>query len=244
MKNRIATVALLAACPALCVADTCVRIQSHTDEYYYAGELTPATDEATELWFGADRIAYVAGARTYVMDTSESTLVFVNRTDSSYAQTGLPLDWSKLASDETAAFLSIYRRHGEVTETGETRTIGGWTCRAYDVVSWIDVEDGRYDEREERIWASLDPPIDWTLYRETRRDAFRLSNYDDDLIEKLAKIDGLRVLVEARVHIRGFSIGSRERIVEIGDRTPPPGLYSIPDGFREKETLTLEDLRG
>ena len=244
MKTSIAVCILLAVCPALCRADTCVTIRSHTDEYYFSGRVTPALDRTIEMWFGATKFAYVTENRTYVLDPAESTFVFINKSDSSYVETRLPFDWSTVVSDETLSFLSRYRRHGEVEETGETRTIDGWTCTAYGVDSWIDVEDGRYDEREARIWVSTDPPIDWSLYDRVRRDVLRLSNYDDDFAEKMMKIDGLRVVEEAKVHIRGFSINSSERVVKVEDRTPPAGLYSVPAGFDKKETLTLQDLRG
>jgi hypothetical protein len=225
-------------------ADTCVKIESHTDEYYYGGETNPAVDRTTEVWYGKDKVAYVTETQKFVIDTGAGTLTFVESRDSSFARTTLPFDWSKLAGKEALGFLTRYVRRGEVAETSETKTIGAWKCRRYDVTSWIDVEDGRYDEREEKVWVSSDVPIDWDLQRRTSRDALKLANYDDALIDALVKIEGLSVEVETKAYVRGFSVGSTERVVEAGDKTPPPGLYQVPPGFREKTELTLQDING
>jgi hypothetical protein len=227
-----------------CAADTCVKIVSHTDEYYYGGETNPAVDRTTEVWYGKDKVAYVTGTQRFVIDAAAGTFTFVETRDSSFATAALPFDWSKLVGKETLAFLTRYVRRGEIVETTETKTIGGWKCRRFDVATWIDVEDGRYDEREEKVWVSSDVPIDWDLQRRTARDALKLANYDDALIEALTKIDGLSVEVEARAYVRGFSVNSYERIVEAADSPPPPGMYEVPPGFREKKELTLQDING
>jgi hypothetical protein len=244
MKTEISLLALVLLYPAVCGADTRVTIQSHTDEYYFAGQVTPAIDGRTELWFGGTRFAWVTSARTYVLDVAESTLVYINQSDSTFAETKLPFDWQSVVSEETLAFLTRYRRHGTVEETGETRKIGEWNCKAYEIVSWIDVEDGRYDEREEKIWVSRDPPVDWSLYDETRRDILRFSNYEDGLIEQMMKIEGLRVDSEAKAYVRGFSVNSYDRVTAVEETTAPEGLYSVPEGFKKKAELTLQDLRG
>jgi hypothetical protein len=227
-----------------CAADTCVKIASHTDEYYFGGEMNPAVDRTTEVWYGEEKVAIVTGTQKVVIDAGAGTLTFVEMRDSSFARTTLPFDWSKLVAKETLGFLTRYARHGEVRETSETKTIGAWKCRRYDVTSWIDAEDGRYNEREEKVWVSADPPIDWELQRRTSADALRLANYDAVLVEALSRIEGLSVEVEATVYVRGLAVGSSERVVEAADRTPPPGVYEVPAGFREKTELTLQDLNG
>jgi hypothetical protein len=245
---RILSIALAAACVGAWVfsakADTCVKMKSHTDEYYYMGEVNPAVDRTTEVWFGKDRVAYVTGTQKFVIDIAAGTLTFVEMRDSSFAVATLPFDWSKLVGKDTLAFLNRYVRRGEVKETSETKTIGGWKCRRYDVTSWIDVDDGRYDEREEKVWVSTDVPVDWDLHRRVSRDALKLANYDDGLIDALVGIDGLSVEVETKIYVRGFSVDSSERIVEAAEKTPPPGLYEAPKGFRNKTELSLQDING
>jgi len=240
--SAAAVIAAIGAFPS--AADTCVKIQSHTDEYYYGGETNPALDRTTEVWYGKDKVAFVTGTQRFVIDVGAGTLTFVEMRDSSYAVAALPFDWSKLAGKETLGFLTRYVRRGEVRESPETKTIGGWKCRRYDVTSWIDVEDGRYDEREEKVWVSKDVPIDWDLQRRTSRDALKLANYDDALIDALVKIEGLSVEVETKAYVRGFSVSSFEKVVDAAEKAPPAGLYEAPAGFRRKTALTLQDING
>jgi hypothetical protein len=71
-----------------------------------------------------------------------------------------------------------------------------------------------------------------------------LSNYDDDLITELLKIDGFSVATESKTYIEGFSVTSRERVIDVSEKTAPPGVYAIPVGFSKKSELTLEDING
>jgi hypothetical protein len=244
MKAIPVIVLVLAVYAASAVSDTCVKIKTHTDEYYYGGEVNPAADRTIEFWFGEDKMAYVTERRKYLINVADGSLAIVNMDDSTYASTSLPLDWSALVSQETLSFLTTYARHGEVTETSETKTIGRWKCKRYDVYSWIDVEDGRYDEREQSVWASKDIALDWDLYHRVNPDALRLANYDDHFIGELLEIDGFNIEVEAKVYVRGFCVNSYERVIDVQDKPAPPGIYTVPGGFREKTELTIQDLRG
>ncbi len=237
-------VLVLVAPAAPVAADTCVRIENHTDEYYYMGRTHPAVDRIDEIWFGDNKVAYVAENQKIVLDPGDSLLVFMNLRDSSYAEAKLPFDWADLASKETCSILEAYRRRGEVEETTETKTIRGWNCRVYEIDSWLDLEDGRYSEREEKAWMSVDLPIDWDLFRRTHRDLLALSNYHDGFITALLKIEGFSVATETKTYIHGFSVNSYERVVDVADKTAPPDLFAIPNGFRKKSELTLDDLNG
>jgi hypothetical protein len=226
------------------LADTRVKIESHTDEYYYMGRTHPAVDQTSEIWFCGGKLVYITENEKIVFDAIDSSLVYMNLSDSTYAATELPLDWAGLVSGETLEFLNRYKRFGEVRQTPETKTINGWLCRAYDIESWLIVEDGRYSEREERVWMSKDLPLDWPLFDGTHRDLLVLLNYHDDFISKLLEIEGFSVAVETKTYMQGFSVSSYQRVVEVRETAPPPGLCGIPDGFTKKPELSLEDLNG
>jgi len=244
MKTCFSLFLVIAALVAPAAADTCVRIESHTDEYYYMGQTHPAEDRIDQIWFGGDKVAYITGNQKILFDTGDSSFVFVNLADSSYAETRLPFDWANLVSTDTYAFLEKYQRHGEVKETAATKTIGGWPCREYEITSWLIVEDGRYNEREETAWMSVELPIVWDLFRRIHGDFLKLSNYDDAFVTELLKIDGFSAATETMTYIHGFGVNSRQRVIDVSERPAPPGLYAAPDGFRKKNELALEDING
>ncbi len=249
MKSRAARPLALAALFLAFVApggpagaETRVKLESHTDEYYDMGQTHPAVERTSEIWFCGGKLVYITENEKIVFDGPDSSLCYVNLRDSTYAETRLPLDWARLVSGETLEFLNRYKRHGEVKNATETRIIGGRNCRAYDIETWLNVEDGRYSERAERVWMSKDLPIDWDLFQRTHRDLLVLLNYDDELIPKLLELEGLSVLVETKTYMQGFSVSSYQRVVDVSDAAPPDGLCGIPNGFRKKSKLTLEDL--
>lgn len=251
MTSRAARPLVVAALCVACAApggpagaETRVRLESHTDEYYDMGQTHPAVERTSEVWFCGDKLVYITETEKIVFDGPDSSLYYVNLRDSTYAETKLPFDWARLVSGETLEFLSRYKRHGEVKNTTDTRTIEGRNCRAYDIETWIEVDDGRYSERSERVWMSKDLPINWELFQRTHRDLLVLLNYDNEFIPKLLELEGFSVLVETKTYIQGFSVNSFQRIADISDAAPPEGLCGIPNGFKQKQTLTLEDLNG
>jgi hypothetical protein len=44
--------------------------------------------------------------------------------------------------------------------------------------------------------------------------------------------------------MKGFSVDSYEKVVEITEKDPPEDVYSVPTGFNKKDKLSLEDIRG
>jgi len=235
---------IVAAFAAPTAADTCVRIENHTDEYYDMGQTHAAVDRIDQIWFGGERVAYITGDTRFVFDLGDSLFLFVNLADSSYAETTLPFDWANLVSPETNAFLEKYKRVGEIRQSDSTRTIGEWACREYEIHSWLIHENSRYNEREERAWMSADLPIDWRLFGRVHRDFLELSNYDDALIADLLEIQGFSAATEATTYVEGFGLASRLKVIDVTERPAPPGLYGVPEGFRKKNTLTLEDING
>ena len=91
---------------------------------------------------------------------------------------------------------------------------------------------------------SVELPLDWNLFRRIHRDFLVLSNYDDELIAELLKMEGFSAATETMTYIQGFGVNSRQRVIDVSERPAPPGLYAAPDGFRKKSELTLEDING
>ncbi len=176
MKPSLSLFLLIAAFAAPAAADTCVRIENHTDEYYYMGEIHTAVNQIDQIWFGGGSVAYVTGQQKFVFTTSDSSFFFVNLADSSYVESTLPFDWD--------------------------------------------------------------------LFRRVHRDFLELSNYDEELIAELLKIEGFSAATETTTYIQGFSVNSHERVIGVSEKPAPPDLYAAPEGFRKKSELTLEDING
>ncbi|UCG50594.1 MAG: hypothetical protein JSW58_10325 [Candidatus Latescibacterota bacterium] len=244
MKTLVVMLAVSLAIASVAAADVCIKQETLTDEYYYGGRIRPAQETVAEMWFGEKKWVYITEHRKIVVDLTKNSLLFANLDDSTYAETTLPLDWANLADEQTVGFLQQYPRKGTVESTDETKKIDGRQCRLFKTTSWIPVDQGKYDERDESIWASTDLPIDWESYGEIQSNIFTLMNYGDEYAEELKKINGLPISLDAEVFIKGFSVKSTERIQEVIEKDPPADIYSAPKGFTKKEKLSMQDIRG
>lgn len=244
MKTLIVIFLMLAMPAAAAYADVCVKQQSHTDAYYYGGVTNPAEDEETELWIGTDKMAIMSENTSVVINTAAKQMLFINHRDSSYAEIALPMDWAQVVDAQLLGRLNMFKRQGTVEPTGETKKIGKWDCEAYKLVTWIPYMDIKYDEREMTTWAVTNAPIDMTAYTEMMVEVGKLRNFSDALIEETKKIDGLPVESAGVVYQKGFSVDTKDALIEMFEDDAPADVYSIPDGYKKKEQLTIQDLRG
>ncbi len=230
--------------PSFAVADICVKHKSHTDGYYYGGRVYPEEDREAEVWIGDKKISYIHQHRTVILDLNENLLTFVNRDDSTYAETALPLEWMNLVPEQLILTLRRYQTYGVVRQTGETRVINGRNCKGYEVNSWLLIEGGRYNERDAEIWVATDVPFDLETFEEMEVHVLKLQNNSDEFLKELGKIEGYEVASDTDIYIKGFSIRSTDEVVGMFEREAPAGIYSAPAGFVKKEKLSMRDLRG
>jgi hypothetical protein len=44
--------------------------------------------------------------------------------------------------------------------------------------------------------------------------------------------------------MKGFTVNSYEKVVEITEKEPPSDVYSAPPGFSKKDKLSMQDIQG
>jgi len=137
----------------------------------------------------------------------------------------------------------MYQTTGTVNESKETKKIGKWICKRYDVHSWIPYAGGRYDEKEIVLWITPDVPLDLNMYKQIITILRQLKNYDEVLVNELEKIEGLQIASETITYVKGFGYQSTERVTDMSERRPPVDVYSVPKGYSPKKALTWEDLQ-
>lgn len=244
MKTLLA-LSLMLTIPAAAVhADVCLKQKSHTEQYYYGGVTNPAEDEDTEMWIGPNKMAVISENTSIIVDNASKLMYFINHRDSTYAEIAMPMDWSQIVDQQLAGRLAMFKRQGEVKPTGETKKIGEWSCKEYEVVSYIPYMDTRFDERESKVWVTTDAPIDLAAYTEMTDELGKLRNYSDALIEEFKKLEGLPVASEGVLYMRGFTVNTSEQLLKMYEEKAPEGVYSVPKGYNKKDQLTMQDLRG
>jgi hypothetical protein len=244
MKLCVLLLAVLILPAATVHADTYVKQHSHTDEYYFGGQVSPALDSENEMWLGDMKMMYATEQRIIIVDKNANTLVFANKTDSTYAETALPLEWANFVPEDFAGRLQMFETVGTVEATGETRMIEGFNCTAYKINAYIPYQGIKYNELDIMLWVTKDIPHATATFNAISRDIFKLRNYKEDFIAELMKIEGMQILEETTHYQQGMSYTSSETAVEVSEKDAPAGTYTLPDWFKKKEQLSRDDLQG
>ena len=203
----------------------------------------PAEDSARETWIGDGRLADVTEGRRIVVDLDRGMFLFVNRAESTYVETPLPLDLAAVFSEEENARLTMFKRRGTVEPGGESKTVGERSCTSYTVNDWLIYDDSKLNERDIVMWVTTDLPFEWAAVRRMMVELERIGNLGEEYIEARGAIEGFPISAEETTYTEGIAIPTRHTVTELEEREPPAGIYDVPDGFTKKDLLTLQDLR-
>jgi hypothetical protein len=244
VKTLTLLTVVLMICVSVAFADTYVKQQTHTDSYYYGGIVTPEENATVEMWIGDQKMAFIEDNRLIVIDLEKNSLIFANRLDSTYAETTLPLEWPRLLDEQAAARVQMFPRHGTISEIPETKTFNDKECKCYELSSWIPYQGIKYNETVSKLWITTDAPFDASAYDEIMEHLLKLQNYNEEFVTNAVKIKGFPLHQESEIFMKGFSVNSFEKVIEITEKEPPADVYSAPPGFSKKDRLSLEDIRG
>ncbi len=255
MKKNLIVIFILLTGWTFANADVYIKIKTHRDSRYDQGEIIPAEDSMEEIWIGERKIVFITGRsifnrrfnenQTKIYDLENDLVSIIFPKKKVYAQSPLPLDRSKLLTDQYYSQIQMFKIKGIVRETDETKKVGKWKCRKYELETWIMDEGGRIVEKDISLWMTTEVPFDLDMYGKAAANARKLRDfrYDDDLISEWNKIKGCQIALEMTSYYRGVARRYYEEIVEISEKNPPEGIYSVPPGYTKKERLSGQDLR-
>ncbi len=245
MKKIVAVIFILLTGWAFANADVYIKIKTHTDSYYDAGVIMPAEDSIEEIWIGERKIVFISENQTKIYDLENNLVSIIFPKNKIYAQSPLPLDRSKLLTDQYYSQLQMFKIKGIVRKTDETKKIGKWKCQKYELETWIMDEGNRIVEKDISLWMTMEVPFDLDMYGKAAANERKLRDprYDDDLLSEWNKIKGCQMALEMTSYYRGVKRKYYEEVVEISEKNPPEGIYSVPPGYTRKERLFRRDFR-
>ena len=244
MKALVSMLAILALSATVANADFYIKEESHTDGYYYGGQVSPPVDRVTETWIGDNQAAFITAHRIVILDLNKNTLTFINLDDSTYAETTLPMEWPNLADEQAAARIQMFPTVGIIKETDKTKLIDKRLCKCYEINTWIPYQGIKYNERDSQVWITTDLPFDLEMFGRINQHRMKLFNYGEELLAETIKVKGLPLVTDSEVILKASSYKSADKVVEIKKMDPPKGVYAPPAGFTQKDKLSLDDLRG
>jgi len=222
-------------------ADVYMKQKTHTGSFTVMGRTQPEKDEIVVYWLGQNRARtdHDNGKSTIFL-SDKGMLISLDHNKKTYME--MPLDIGK-AMDEALAGkgeegqkvaglmkgLTKGMMGGmtvKVTETGETKKIGSWSCRKYIIDMKMSM-----GETSSEAWATEDLKIDAKLYLTAANAMMASQPGFQDIIKEMQKVKGVVVYQTSTAKVMGSDVMTTIELVECGDKTPPAGSYEVPAGY-------------
>jgi len=241
MKRFTTALSIILLVAVAAQADIYIKSKVHSDPVSFMGQNQPATDTISEQWIGDDIFATISEGTSSVIDLKKNVMLMINHKDKSYVETTIPLDLSKIMPAEMAGMAqAMMKMTVTVAPSGQTKTIGSWTCTGYDVALNMMMMPMKI-----QVWATADVPFDLSRYMEkvqgnVLKAQFRL---DDAAVKEMLKIKGLWILTETSAEMMGAKIHTTSEVIEVGKKTPPASVYAVPAGYKKLDRFTLQQMQ-
>lgn len=241
MKRLIITTILMICLSAALSADVYIRTVTRVDPIIAMGQNMPARESVSEQWI-SDYFYFVQTGEgfAYLFDSRQNLIYLIAHRTKSYLEIEPPVDYSSLLPPELAMMAQALEQMTiSVQPTGETRTINNIKCQGYRLemtMMMLPVEIN--------IWASEELPVNLKKFLEKVWPEFvKLElRASGKAVAEINKIRGLWISQESRAQMMGVEVKSRSEVVEITKKTPPKNIYALPQGYRKKDRLSMEDL--
>jgi hypothetical protein len=165
-------------------------------------------------WFGKERAARIGSTGSVISRLDLGKAYLVNDRAKSYTVIELGDDRDSETSSGAA----------EMVETGETRTIGSWQAKRWDMTLEMGGQTAHIT-----LWVSDEVEFDLSAYRALIR-ATAAQTGADWMLEFL-EADGFPV----RQEVRMGPILSWQQVLEISGEAAPAGVYEPPPDFSRSD---------
>jgi hypothetical protein len=210
-------------------ADTVLVLKAHQDATVVAGQEQPARDGTVELWIGDGRASRSDDLGRFVLLPDE--VVIVNHADRTYTALELPVDFRKLMPPGMQQSAEMWKLEAKVTPGEERRKIGDWNTRRYT----IELTNAMGLAVRTEMWTTTELGFDLEVYHRLARQMLALQPGTAELLAEMAKVEGFPVLQETSVDAGGSTVTTREELVSVETKEPPPDAYGAPEGYERND---------
>ena len=217
--------------------DTVITTDKHSD----AAMGQPAKDTQEIVWIGKDHMRMEEGdsvtivradlKKMYLLDTAAKTVTTVD----------LPFDLKKHVPADMAPRIEqmLGQMKVTVTPSTETQKIKDWNATKYTVTMAMPMGGSL----TQVMWVTKDIGADRTGWQEMLAAQMSSNPFASAMAAEMKKIDGIPVLIERTMSMRGSEARAKESVVSVEEKEAPAGHYEVPAGFTEKP-FDLEGMMG
>ena len=220
-------------------AEIYIKTKSYTSAFEIMGEKKPEKVAYSEQWIADTRMVHTRAQQTVIIDLDKKVVDIIYHESKSYVEALLPLEMKKLLPTEMLAMMSMWKVNAKTTPSGETKKIKDWNCKGYNV----EIAMGMMSMKI-KTWATTDVPVDWkdfsTKFYPTLLQAVMGQSMDEETLNQYLAIDGFQVFSDIAVNVMNQEIKSTREVVEIADKPAPPGIFSVPDGYKKQDKIIIQ----
>jgi len=223
-------------------ADVYLKTITKVDPIDAFGQKIPAREIISEQWIGDDFYYLFSGeGLSYLYDLKNNTIYLLSHRTKSYLEIKPPVDFATLLPPELAPMAqALANMTISVTPTGQSKMINNINCQGYR----LEMTMMMYPI-EMSIWASEELPVNLKNFlARVWPEIIKLElKAPGQAISEISKIKGLWIYYETKAQMMGMEVVSRTEVAELSKKTPPRGIYVLPQGYRKKDRLEMEDIQ-
>ncbi len=219
-----------------------IKEVNQVDTYTFGRKTNSEFLYTSELWIDEDKIAIIEKNKKLIYDQSKNTFCYINLRDSTFVETGLPIELSNLYTDDLYWKFQQKKLTGKVKKTNKTQELLNKQCKLSELTVWDLIDGSKSNKRITKVWTTTDVPCNLELFHDIMRITRTIYNRDEFLINEMEKLQGIQMQVE--ITTRQFPREKKfiSNVVEISQMVPPESIFTVPDGFEKKEKLMEGDL--
>jgi hypothetical protein len=235
-----ATVVLVAGAA---MADTKIVKMEHTDGFSAMGRTVPPVDQERVTWIGTDRMRTDSGGASTIIRLDQKKLYLLNHGEKTYNIMELPIDLAQFMPPGMAdQMLPMMTFEVTVTPTDETKMVGEWKARRFDVAM-----TSKMATISMTMWATQDVEFDEKAYYAMYEHLNSIRPGLAKMAEEMSKLEGLVIEEEGvtTMTIMGNStIKKSEKATSIENLDPPKGTYEPPADYTEESFDFMKSMQG
>jgi hypothetical protein len=237
MKKHLVFLLLAAIMVTAAAGDVLVTRRIHVNSIYHEGIRRPERTDTTDLWIAPGRAVCLAGAVRIIIDAERDLLILVNDSTKTYAQATLSRPAAESMTPPDREAMPSHDTTAVVRGTGETRTVLGRNCQGYAIEFRSSLD------HLAKAWISADVPVDLAAHKDLMRKLYAfLGRYDAASTDALLSFPGYVLAQENVADVDGETLRVSREVIQVSRKTPPSGLFSVPESYSRKPGLTHADI--
>jgi len=223
------------------MADNFIKQVTHTEAFEMMGQKQPEKFDTTSIWLGDGKACTQSGNMSVIWLGSDKSMYFVDHTSKKYTVMPMDLFGSGDGSDESGESEKIEAQQimqsmmgsieVKVTPTEETKKIGEWDAKKYDVETSMAMMKSKQE-----IWSTEDIDVDQTVFKAVSSGMLAQMPGFDKIMKEMEKVEGVTVMSVNTVSIMGQDMVSTTKVLEYSKKEPPKGIYDISDEYKKTDS--------